>query len=61
MDDWMTINEAIETLEISRATLYRWSKAGKLVIYKKLGKSKVKRQDVENLINEEATPLHPSK
>ncbi len=58
MEEWLTINEAIEMLEISRATIYRWSKSGILPIYTKLGKSRVKKEDVQKLLNEKFTPIH---
>lgn len=58
MEEWMTIQEAMEKLQISRATIYRWSESGKLPIYKKLGKSRIKSQDVYLLLNEEYKPLH---
>jgi excisionase family DNA binding protein len=61
LDELMTITEAMKILGIeSRATIYRWSKNGKLPIYKKSGKSWIKTEDVERLRNEigELKPLH---
>lgn len=57
MEEFLTIKEAMELLGVDRSTLYRWSKAGKLLIYKKTGKSVLKREEVEKFLNE-ATPLH---
>lgn len=55
MDEWLTIKEAMQRLKISRATLYRWAKAGRLTIHK-LGprSSRIKREDIERL--EEESP-----
>jgi excisionase family DNA binding protein len=58
LDEWLTINDAIEMLGISRATIYRWSKSGRLPIYTKLGKSRVKKEDVQRLLNNEFVPIH---
>lgn len=58
LDEWITINEAIKMLEISRATIYRWSKSGILPIYTRMGKSRVKREDIEKILKEQFTPLH---
>jgi excisionase family DNA binding protein len=61
MDELLTISEAMKILGIeSRATIYRWSKTGKLPIYKKSGKSWIKTEDVEKLKKEigELKPLH---
>lgn len=53
MDEWLTIQEAMKRLKISRATIYRWAKAGRLTIYQ-LGprSSRIKRDDIERLERE---------
>jgi excisionase family DNA binding protein len=33
MDEWLTIQEAMQRLKASRATLYRWAKDGRLTIH----------------------------
>jgi excisionase family DNA binding protein len=61
LDELMTISEAMKVLGIkSRATIYRWSKSGKLPIYKKSGKSWVKKEDVDRVQKEfgDLRPLH---
>lgn len=56
--DWMTVSDAARFLGISRSTLYRWSKAGKLPIYRVgIRVARVKRSDVEKLFKE-AKPLY---
>ena len=57
MEEYLTIKETIELLKVDRSTLYRWSKAGKLSIYKKAGKSVLKKEEIENFLNE-LKPLH---
>jgi excisionase family DNA binding protein len=34
MDEFLTIQEAIKTLKVARATLYRWINEGKIQAYK---------------------------
>lgn len=60
MDELMHINDAVIVLEVDRSTIYRWSKSGRLPIYKKAGKSWVKKEDVERIQKEigELKPLH---
>lgn len=49
--DWLTINEACEFLRVTRATIYRWARQGKLRVFR-LGDraSRVKRSDLDKLL-----------
>lgn len=60
MDELIHLNDAVIELEVDRSTLYRWSKDGKLPIYKKSGKSYVKKEDLEQVKKEftELKPIH---
>lgn len=57
MEEWVSINEAAEILGITRATIYRWSRSGRLPIYKVVGKSRIKKADIEKLLTD-IKPLH---
>ena len=57
MDEWLSLNEAAEKLGVKRVTLYRWSEKGILPIYKMIGKSVVKKADVDKIIAD-IKPLH---
>ena len=57
-DEWLTVTEAARFLGVSRSTLYRWSKMGKLPIYRiGIRVSRIKRKDIARML-EEAKPLH---
>jgi excisionase family DNA binding protein len=58
LDEWLNLNEAAKILNINRATIYRWSKQGILPIYKMVGKSMVKKADVDKVLAD-IKPLHP--
>ena len=58
MDEWLSLTDAAERLGIHRTTIYRWAKAGKITIYKKMGQSIVKKADIEKILNE-IKPLYP--
>lgn len=46
--EWLTVQEAAERLKVSRVTIYRWAREGRLVIYKFGPKvARVRWQDVE--------------
>ena len=52
----LTTNEMIEKLRISRTTIHRWSKSGKMPAGKRLAGSKLKRWsevEVDNWMKEE--------
>ena len=50
-DEWLTVSEACSRLKVTRATLYRWARLGKLRMYR-LGErtTRVRREDIESLI-----------
>jgi len=46
--EWLTVQEAANRLKVSRVTIYRWAREGRLVIYKFGPKvARVRWQDVE--------------
>src|SRR3990172_5896434 len=49
--EWLTIAEVCDYLQITRATLYRWARLGRLRLYK-LGAraTRVRRQDLEHML-----------
>lgn len=50
MSEWLTVKEAAERLKVSRVTLYRWAREGRLAIYKFGPKTaRVRWEDVEAL------------
>ena len=59
MDDkLLTITDAAQMLNISRQSLYRWAKDGKIQMIKIADNAtRIKQSDIERLINE-ATPIY---
>lgn len=59
MDEFMTLTEAAEILNIDRSAFYRWNKTGKITLYKKGTRTLVKTDDVYRLKleSEEIKPL----
>lgn len=53
MAEWMTVEEAAEYLKCSRSTIYRRIKEGELKLYKAGKLSRLKREDLDNLFNED--------
>lgn len=49
-DKLLTINEIVETLKVSKLTIYRYIKAGKLPAYKVGRDYRVKLKDFEKLM-----------
>ena len=47
---WLSIKEVGEYLGVSRATVYRWVKDGKLKIHKVGRVSRVKKNDLDKLM-----------
>jgi excisionase family DNA binding protein len=48
--EWLTVAEAAEYLRVSRDTIYRWAKRGKLVLYKVGGTAtRVRKSDLDAL------------
>lgn len=59
MTKWLTVEEAAERLNVGRATIYRWAKAGRILIYKLGPKaSRIKAEDLDRL-EAEAPLLYP--
>lgn len=55
MEDWLTINEVANILGVTRMTIYRYMRDGKLSYYKRGSRSsknpvKFKREDIEQYI-----------
>jgi len=47
---WLTVAEAADYLRVSRDTIYRWAREGRLTLYK-LGKlTRLKRSELDKLI-----------
>jgi len=59
--EWLTVQEAQERLNVSRSTLYRWAKRGVLPIYKLGFRTVVKAEDVEPMDRRASKPrlLYP--
>lgn len=54
--DWMTIAEACQYLRITRSTLYRWAREGRLRLYRMGSRTtRVKRPDLERMASTEGT------
>lgn len=49
---WLSPQEAAEYLGVSRATIYRWVKGGKLTIHKMGKVARIKKQDLDRLMEE---------
>ncbi len=60
LDELITAEEVMKILKISRATLNRWVKAGKIRALKlgegKKGAIRFKKEDIENFINQVTNP-----
>jgi excisionase family DNA binding protein len=58
-DEWLTIAEACRRLKVTRATLYRWARRGRLRLFR-LGErtTRLRREDVEALLQEISPTLH---
>ncbi len=56
----VTLQEATRRLRISRATLYRWAREGRLTLYR-LGPraTRIREEDLQRL-ETEAAPVHPT-
>lgn len=55
-ETWMTLDEAATHLRVTRATLYRWIKAGQLHSYRLGARSvRLKREEIDRLVR--AVPL----
>lgn len=47
---WLTVVEAADYLRVSRDTIYRWAKQGKLTLYKLGGLTRVRQSELDSLI-----------
>ena len=59
-DEYMSIKEATEFLNVNPSTIYRWAKNGRLTLYKKgLRTTLIKRSDAKRIKaeNEQIRPL----
>jgi excisionase family DNA binding protein len=56
--EWLTVQEAADSLGVARATLYKWAKQGRLPIYK-LGErvARIRIEDLKKLLAQ-AKPLY---
>jgi len=55
LPEWLTVEDAAGYLRVTPSTIYRWTKAGKLPVYKFNGTPiRIKRSDLEAL----AKPVH---
>jgi excisionase family DNA binding protein len=56
--DWLTVAEACSYLKVTRATLYRWARQGRLRLHKLGARStRVRRSDLDRMpIRSEAMP-----
>ena len=62
-NEYMSIKEASEFLNVNPSTIYRWAKNGRLSLYKKgLRTTLIKRSDIERMKaeNEQIRPLENS-
>ena len=59
--EWLTIQEAQERLNVARSTLYRWAQRGVLAIYKLGSRTVIKAEDVERMERRASKPrlLYP--
>jgi len=46
---WLTIDDAAAYLDVSRTTIYKWARQGKLTIHKVGKTSRVKKGDLDEL------------
>ena len=59
--EWLTIQEAQDRLNVARSTLYRWAQRGVLPIYKLGSRTVIKAEDVERMERRASKPrlLYP--
>jgi excisionase family DNA binding protein len=60
-DEYITLAQAAEFCQVTRAAIYKWAKAGRLNIYKKGSRSIVKKEDIKRVKaeNEVIRSLYP--
>lgn len=55
--EWLTVAEAADYLRLSRDTLYRWAKQGKIALYKVGGTAtRVRKSDLDALAHRQTPP-----
>jgi excisionase family DNA binding protein len=48
--DWLTVDQVAERLQVERATIYKWAKAGRINLYKFAPKvTRIKWSEIEAL------------
>ncbi len=47
MSDWLTIQEAAEHLKVSKPTIYRWMREGRLTFYKMGNSTRFRRDHID--------------
>lgn len=59
--EWLTIQEAQDRLNVARSTLYRWARRGVLAIYKLGSRTVLRAEDVERMERRASEPrlLYP--
>ncbi|MGQ9734805.1 MAG: helix-turn-helix domain-containing protein [Candidatus Bipolaricaulia bacterium] len=48
--EWLTVAEAADYLRVSRDTVYRWAREGRITLYKLGGLTRLKHRELEALI-----------
>ena len=48
--EWLTVAEAADYLRVSRDTIYRWAREGRLTLYKLGSLTRLKRSELDSLI-----------
>ncbi len=57
MKKWLSEKEAQEYLGVSRSTLYRWQKEGKLKVYKLGRQRRYRQEDLDALLEPGSDPV----
>ena len=54
--EWLTVQETQDRLNVARSTLYRWAKRGVLPIYKLGSRTVIRTEDVERMERKASKP-----
>jgi excisionase family DNA binding protein len=59
LEEYISLEEAAQICNVTRAAIYRWQKNGRIILYKKGSRTVVKRSDIEKIKkeNEEIRPF----
>lgn len=50
--EWLTVGEACDTLRVTKATLYRWARQGRLRLYKLSSRAtRLRRSELERMFS----------